>query len=136
MGISAYAVTRMADGTDKRVEDLSVGDIVRNAMSGGGVAVSKHWQGPAVGMFRIAADNDIMLDLTADQKVLTAQGMLPAGEIKPGMVLQRIDGQNTCNEASPLMGDFMVYDIALERDNASGTLTLSANGFIVGDMYA
>lgn len=136
MGISAYAVTLMADGREVRVEDLAVDDSLRNALSGEGVTIRKHWQGPAVGMFRIAADNGRMLDLTADQKVLTSEGMLPAGEVKPGMILQCIDKQASCTEASFLRGDFMVYDIALAKDDASGAPALSANGFIIGDMYA
>ncbi len=134
MGISAYAMAVLADGTEKRIEDLTIGDVVRNPLSGKDGTIRKYWQGPAVGMFRITAGNGKMLDLTADQKVMTAQGMIPAGDVKIGTILQCADGQILCTEASALPGDFMVYDIALTQDDMISAL--SVNSFIVGDMYA
>lgn len=130
MGISAYAAVTVADGTEKRAEDVVSGDSLLDASGGTALSVRKVWQGPAVGMFRIALTGGRMLDLTGDQKIMTAGGLVAADRIQPGTQIQTMDGYAVCGEAYGLPGDFMVYDIVPE--NPAAAPCIAANRILVG----
>ena len=127
MGMSAYTMISMADKTLKRAEDLAVGDSVLNPATGGSAAVTRVLNSPGVGMTGITGGNGSVLHVTGDHMIQSGAAMLPAEHIRPGSKLTSASGEIPCTEASPLPGDFMVYDIKL--DNAS---SLFANGFVVG----
>lgn len=130
MGISAYAAVTLADGTEKRAEDVAAGDSLLETNSGTSLSVRKVWQGPAVGMFRVALASGTMLDLTGDQKIMTASGLVAAGQIQPGTQIRTLDGYAVCGEAYALPGDFMVYDIVPE--NPATAPYIAANRIWVG----
>ena len=130
MGLSAYTMILAADGTEKRAENIVPGDMVKNPFTGKDQAVRKVWQGPAVGMFRIAADDGGTLDLNEDHAVLTGGGLMKAAQIQAGTVLRTAAGTARCVEATRLLGDFMVYDVVLEDDGSQPGLI--ANGYCVG----
>lgn len=130
MGLSAYALVLMADGTEKRAENMEAGDMVADPVAGGGRRVKKIWQGPGVGMFRITAANGAALDLTEDHPVLCGGSPTPAGNVAVGATLGSRDGAVSCSGAERLMGDFMVYDIVMEDGGAQALLL--ASGMIVG----
>ena len=135
MGLSAYTRILTADGREKRAEDLAAGDVLRDPVSGHELRIVKIWNGPAVGMFRIAADNAAILDLTEDQPVMTEQGMVAAGGLIPGAILVEPVGLTACTETTRLPGDFMVYDPVVESpDDISPCL--AANGLVVGTARA
>lgn len=130
MGISAYAVVGMADGSEKRAEDIEAGDRLADPISGGAFTVGKIWQGPGVGMIRVAAQNGDDIDLTEDQNLLVGDGRVAAGQVAPGSPLRTRDGLTVCTGTERLMGDYMVYDIVPE--GGAGGASLCANGFAVG----
>ena len=130
MGLSAYALVLMADGTEKRAENMEAGDMVADPVTGGSRRVRKIWQGPGVGMFRITAANGATLDLTEDHPVLCGGSASPVGNVAVGAPLGSRDGAVACTGAERLMGDFMVYDIVME-DGGDQALLL-ANGIVAG----
>lgn len=127
MGISAYSGIALPEGTTVRAEDVAPGDLLANPLAGGTLTVKKVWQGPGVGMFRIAAAG-ALLDLTGDQAVLTAAGPLEARQVRPGTLLVTAAGQAACTEAAPIMGDYMVYDIV---PDSAASPCIAANGFLL-----
>lgn len=131
MGISAYSMVSLADGEQKRAEDLAAGDRVANPLTGNAVAVRKVWQGPGVGMIRITVADGTVFDATGDQRLLAGGAMTPAGQVRAGAPLRTVAGDVPCADASPLPGDYMVYDVVLE-DDAGGAPCIAANGLIVG----
>lgn len=131
MGISAYAIAVADDGIEVRIADINVGDSLREAVSGKQAQVLNVWQGPAVGMFHIEALNGSSVDLTEDHRLLTERGPVWANEIKPKMKLRCGEGWIECVAASPLHGDFMVYDVKLQKV-AGEDAWLLVNGLVVG----
>lgn len=131
MGVSAYTKILTFDGTEKRAEDLAIGDSLRDPVSGQTLPIVKIWQGPAVGMFRIATDNGAVLDLTEDQLVVTEFGIAMANQIVPGSILVAPVGLTACTESARLPGDFMVYDLVVESPEDISPC-VAANGLLVG----
>lgn len=131
MGVSAYTMIRTGDGTEKRAEDLTPGDVVFDPVSNMPVSLRKVWQGPAVGMYRLALDNGLSIDLTEDHLVLAETGLLAAKDVAPGAAVRMADGFARCIEAAPLLGDYMVYDLVAETDGGVKPCML-ANGVIAG----
>ena len=129
MGFSAYALVRMADGSEKRAENIEKGDRVADPLTGGSFTVKNVWQGPGVGMFRVTGANGTDLDLTEDQVLVTGGGPVRANQITPGAILRLEQGTTSCSGAERLMGDFMVYDIVPAADTG-GPAHLAANGLI------
>ncbi len=126
MGLSAYAGIRTPEG-EKRAEDCAAGDAVVNAADGSAARIAQSLNSPGVGMVRVFAEGEILLDLTGDHPVLTASGPVAAGSLAPGVPLRTAGGLALCTGVEPLMGDYMVYDIALEGGGA-----LFAGGLAVG----
>ncbi|MCC8189649.1 MAG: Hint domain-containing protein [Planctomycetes bacterium] len=122
MGLSAYSSITCADGAGKRAEDMASGDLVWDPLAGAPAPVRTVWSGPAVGMYRITADNGQILDLTEDHALVTAAGLVQAGDIRPGQTLVVPGGTVRCTESVRLPGDFKVYDIVTA---AGGTLLVS-----------
>ena len=135
MGLGAYILVRDAQGLDKRVEDVRQGERMFDPVSGIGRAVTKIWQGPAVGMYRIVLENDSLLDLTEDHAVMTADGLLPANRIATGTMVLAEGGYSRCVEATPLPGDFMVYDLVVDAKDG-GMPCLLAGGAVAGAIAA
>lgn len=127
MGLGAYMRLRTADRSEKPAEMVTAGDLPREAVSGDAVSVRTVLNGPGVGMYRVVTHGGAVLDLTEDHTVLTNEGPLPAGDVRPGLPLLTPGGTDACAEAGPLAGDYMVYDIVLE-----GGGFLVANGIFVG----
>lgn len=131
MGISAYANVVTVAGDTIRAADASVGDILREALSGKGLRILDIWQGPAVGMFHLDTLDGPSIDLTEDHRLYTDRGYQWAGEIKVGSLLRTPMGWSECCAAERLAGDFMVYDIKLEKVGLDDSW-LIANGLMVG----
>lgn len=129
MGLSAYAMIAMADGGEKRVEDLEPGDLVREAATGLAAAVTNIWQGPAVGMVRLHCDDGSMLDLTGDSLVVGASGPAAVAETAAGSPLLASGRTTVCADVEALPGDYMVYDVTL--DSPASIPCLAANGIAV-----
>jgi hypothetical protein len=127
MGISAYSNVRAIDGGERRADAILAGDELFDPLAETMVTVRKIWEGPAVGMMRITADNGTVLDLTEDQTVLTDVGRMAAGKLAAGIALQTPDGWTYCSDAHPLMGDYMVYDISLDKGDC-----ILVNGVMIG----
>ena len=120
----------LPDLAGKRADSLVGGDVVREAMTGAAVRVVDVHANPAVGMTRIGAENGAILDLTGDHLILTAGGMIRAGEAMPGTLLAIPGGTSPCIEATSLMGDYKVYDAVLGPE-AGGQPCIVANGLVV-----
>lgn len=129
MGLSAYAMIAMADGSEKRAEDLERGDLVREAATGVAAAVTKIWQGPAVGMVRLHCDDGTMLDLTGDSLVAGASGPAAVAGTAAGSPLLATGRTAVCADVEMLPGDYMVYDVTL--DSPASVPCLAANGIAV-----
>lgn len=129
MGLSAYTMVRMEDGSEKRAEDVVVGDRLYEPVSGGSARVERILSGPGVGMCSVALANGEVLHLTGDQPVLTVQGAVAAGDLRQGMQLQTVAGPVACAEAASLMGDYMVYDLNVSAEQAA--TYLAANGVVL-----
>lgn len=129
MGLSAYAMITTADGGQKRAEDIVAGDLLREALTGQPLVVTTTLNGPGVGMVRVTTENEIILDVTGDQNLLTDAGMLAANRLAPGVGLRLADSFVKCRDVQTLMGDYMVYD--LEVENAPDlTPWVLANGLV------
>lgn len=128
MGVSAYGMVLLADGSLKRAEDLQIGDLIRNALSGHPVAVRQVWQDPGVGMIRLTADNGELLDVTEDTVFLVETGLASVDRIPPGTPLRTDAGTARCTDASAMMGDYMVYDIVLDGADA---VFIIVKGFVI-----
>lgn len=131
MGISAYANIVTAAGDTIRAGDASEGDSLREALSGKALRILNIWQGPAVGMFHIETLDGVSIDLTEDHRLCTDRGVQWATEIRVGARLRTATGWTECSAAHPLSGDFMVYDIKLEKTSGEDPW-LVANGLVVG----
>jgi hypothetical protein len=131
MGISAYANLAAADGGTIRAGDVKVGDILREALTGKALRVLNVWQGPAVGMFHLDTLDGASLDLTEDHPLDTDRGCLWACEVTVGVRLRTPAGWTECCLAERLAGDFMVYDIKLEKHGLEDSW-LIANGLAAG----
>lgn len=127
MGLSAYSMIRMADGTEKRVEDLDAGDVVFDPIQGRSATVSSVSGGPGVGMTGIETATGRVLHLTGDHPVHTETGIVQAETIRRGNRLPGVDGLASCTDADALAGDFKVYDVRGE-----GLSGLLVNGLVVG----
>ena len=131
MSLSAYTMIATADGGQKRAEDIVAGDILREALTGQNMVVTTTLNSPGVGMVRVTTENDIILDVTGDQNLLTDAGMLAANRLAPGTGLRMADGFVKCRDVQAIMGDYMVYD--LEVENAPDlTPWALANGLVAG----
>ncbi len=128
MGVSAYTMIRMADGSDKRAEDVAKGDAVFDPHSGGSVQLGRVLNSPGVGMFTLMDDQNNRLDATGDQRILTAAGFVQVDSIRAGTLLKTGNGIVRCQEVFQLPGDFMVYDFATDSDEPC----IYANTFIIG----
>lgn len=125
MGLSAYAGVRTPSG-EKRAEDIAAGDAVLDGAGGGEARVTKTLNSPGVGMVRVCAEGDVILDLTGDHAVLTAAGAVAAGTLASGTLLRTATGFARCTGVEAMMGDYMVYDITVDGGGA-----LVAGGILV-----
>ncbi len=128
MGVSAYTMIRMADGSDKRAEDVSKGEAVFDPHSSGGVQLGQVLNSPVVGMFTLMYEQNNLLDATGDQRILTDAGFVTGDSIRVGALLKTANGLVRCQEVLQLPGDFMVCDFATDSDEPC----LYANTFIIG----
>lgn len=128
MGLSAYGTVLAADGGEKRVEEIDVGDRLLDAASGGVAVVRDVWRGPGVGMMRLTARSGEVLDVTGDQFVLTLAGPVAAAQAAPGAHLRTYAGATDLSGAAAIPGDYMVYDVELEPAGAF----ILVNGIAVG----
>lgn len=135
MGLGAYCEVLTANGAGKRAENITPDDIVFEAMTGAAVSVKKVYNGPAVGMHRIAADNGAVVDLTEDHAVLTVAGLVEAGRVRVGDMLQTGSGPVRCGESQGLLGDYNVYDISVQTGSEISPC-LSVNGLVVAALKA
>ena len=115
MGLSPYAMILTATGEEKRIEDFRPGDLVYEALTGRSLEVVNSLNSPGVGMMRIRAEGDIILDLTGDQNVLTDSGMLSVQRITAGTGVRVKDGFARCTGVEAILGDYMVYDLVVEN---------------------
>lgn len=130
MGMAAYAGVLTSDGMEKRAEDFQAGDLVFEALTGQPLEVINSLNSPGVGMVRIMAEGDIILDLTGDHNILTDAGMVAAHRVAAGAGLRARDGFVKCTGVETLMGDYMVYDIQVVTEPGAEPWVV-ANGVVV-----
>lgn len=116
MGMSAYTLLTTVAGDLKRAEDIVAGDELKEALTGQTMVVVTTLNSPGVGMVRVTAEDDTLLDVTGDQNLLTDSGMLAANRLVPGTWLRTAAGFVKCLRVEPLMGDYMVYDLEVESE--------------------
>lgn len=115
----------MADGTQKIVENIRIGDLVKT--DGGIVKVTNMWSGKEEECLLVRADNGRELIMTKSHPVLTAEGWKQAGELICGDVLKTESGGAAVCEIERVPKTVTVYN------PETGGKIIYANGFAVGD---
>lgn len=129
MGLSPYTGILTPAGEEKRIGNIVAGDRVREDLSGAALVVADNLNSPGVGMVRVHAGADTILDLTGDQYLLGDSGKIAANRVAPGTILRSATGYAQCHSVEPLMGDYMVYDL-VPADTPGGAWIV-ANGLVV-----
>ncbi len=127
MGLSAFCLIRMADGSEKYARDLAVGDAVFDPVSGTAASVTAVFDGPGVGMIGIETEHGGVIHVTGDHPIHTEAGAVRAEQVRVGDRLRVEGGVAACGAAGAVPGDFKVHDVRGE-----GLGGLLANGVMVG----
>ena len=127
MGLSAFCMIRMADGSEKRAQDLAAGDMVFDPVSGRAATVTAMLDGPGVGMIGLETEAGSVIHVTGDHLIRTEAGAVRAEQVRAGDRLLAACGVTVCAAAEAVPGDFKVYDVRGE-----GLAGLLANGIVVG----
>lgn len=128
---------RLADGTDKVIEDIAAGDEVLNPVTGKAVKVKSLVESPeAQPVIEIEfAGGKIRVSQT--HPMLTDQGIVPAFAVQAGMQLKS-DGELRAVQSAqelPLAFNQRVLNITLDADEDFDNHMLLADGVITGDLF-
>lgn len=126
--VAAGSVVLMADGSERRVEDLRVGDMVSDGTSAHRV---EHIRGGADDVTVMITAGDRVLRVSPEHPVLTARGMVMACDVGAEDVLVTRDGEVSPDSAFQFLGRTDVYGISLEDGHR-----FVCNGFVIGDDHA
>ncbi|WP_368273655.1 Hint domain-containing protein [Enterocloster bolteae] len=119
----------MSDGTNRRIKDLRVGNIV-NGTSGENVRIENIWRGYEEELIELKLENEKQLSITKDHPIITNEGVVRAITIKAGDLLLTVEGYVKVVSVENIKYESNVYNLSLsDRDN-----TFWAEGIAVGDI--
>lgn len=123
--VAAGSMVLMADGSEKRVEDLAVGDMVSDGGSAHRVADVRRGSDDVTVMI---TSGDMALRVSTEHPVLTGRGMVRACDVRSDDVLVTADGEVAPDSAYHFVGTVDVYGVMLEDGHR-----FVCDGFVVGD---
>jgi len=128
----------MADGSLRNIEDVRVGDLVRNAKTGAPVKVGKMIAGAeALPLIRFGFDGTTVTTSQA-HPVLTGTGLKPANQLKKGDTVFDAQGHPhpiSILETLPIKEGQIVINVDLEAASSDANeRLLISDGIITGDI--
>lgn len=124
--LEASTLVTMADGSEKPIRDVTVGDQVETM--DGAATVTDVVRGSEKELIHFETDDGTHLDVTEHHPLLTAQGVKRADAVVVGEELCGVQNRKTVRFRYPKMDDFEVYNLILD-----GSSMFVANGLLVGD---
>lgn len=119
---------RMADGSQKMINEIAIGNMVRTP-EGGSKKVVNVWTGPRAEILHIETDGGAVINLTDTHPVMTKEGLKPACALTLDDQLLMEDGQyQKIQFFNTLSYDRFVYNLDLEDGH-----TFICDDFVVGD---
>ncbi len=121
----------MADGIEKPINEIKIGDAVYQAQQGTAV-VSNIFSGSEQSLCVVTLACGSVLKLTAEHPVLSEKGFVRAEELTPGDTVQGKDALQTVASIHTEEYDGLVYNLALD----SQSHLMVCEGVLVGDYFA
>ncbi len=134
MPLPAHVKIMLADCREEPVAQLQAGDHLREALTGQAAPLAAVAAGPGVGIVRLTTQSGLFLDCTEDHPVLTDQGLMPAGSLRPGDRVIVPGGMDVCIGNERLLGDFKVYETLLAANGPAAPSyppCVVANGVVI-----
>lgn len=135
--LSSNTFITMADGQQKKINDIQCGDKIISGLANETATVSNIWRGPEANLLFIYAENGDILEATSEHPVYvkTESGFkikrakdITINENLLFLKNGNIENSRVINIAVTPYND-LVYNLSLENSNS-----FYANGFLVGDM--
>lgn len=116
----------MADGEQRRADQIQIGDLVRNG-DGGSAEVKKVLTGHEAKLYKISTPHR-SIRMTPDHTVCTEQGLLPAIDLSVGMKIRTVEGLESVVAVEWTNYEDKVYNFELAEETI-----LIGNGLLIGD---
>ncbi len=113
MSLSGKTRIRMADGTNKEIKDLYIGDMI-SSKDYARIHIRDIIRGMEAEICHLETKNGSNLEATRDQLILTEDGVKAIGEITIGDKIIGIDGLEIISNIRIEKYNDSVYDILLE----------------------
>lgn len=113
MSLSGKTRIRMADGTNKEIKDLYIGDMI-SSKDYARIHIRDIIRGMEAEICHLETKNGSNLEATRDQLVLTEDGLKAIGKIEIGDKLLTSDGTETIEAIYLKEFNDYVYDIILD----------------------
>jgi len=127
--LNENTMVMMADGSNRRIKDLRIGDMVERTM-GGTCRIENIWRGYEEELIELKLENEKQLSITKDHPIITDKGVVRAITIKAGDLLLTVDGYEKVVSIEIIKYESNVYNLELgDPDNY-----FWAGGIAVGDM--
>lgn len=114
MSLSGKTRIRMADGTNKEIKDLYIGDMI-SSKDYEHIHIRDILRGMEEQICHLETKNGSNLEATRDQLILTEDGLKAIGKIEIGDKLITSDGTETIEAIYSKEFNDSVYDIILEN---------------------
>ena len=122
----------MADGSKKRISEISIGEMIMQPEDGRPVKVQNIWKGMEEALILIRTEEGDVVRMTKEHPVYQGNGFIRAGELKPGDTVYGEAGRKlTVAAAGTAPYGGFVYSLELEHGGGGGRML--ANGIVVGD---
>jgi hypothetical protein len=130
----------MADGSLKRVEQISLNDHVANPLTGGYGIVVRVTRGPekSKGLYEVGFGKSDYVAVTSKHPFMTRQGMRQADELKIGDEIAVKGGYRALTHVSrrPASDNQNVYNFAIATGKDGETAHMvEADGIVTGDLF-
>ncbi len=119
----------MADKSQKPVEQICIGDSVRNPE--GCFRIKNVWKGVEDSYIELATEDGRQLSVTKDHPILTVEGWKPAKEIQKDTEILTEDGNRKVKAVKEVKARITVYNFSL--DETAKEHSIFAEGILVGD---
>lgn len=128
---------RMADGSDRQISEIEIGDQVLNPLTGKSVRVKRTTKGPEIYPLVVVKVGDDTVRVTRQHPMLTTKGVKAAWYLSESDQIQDVNGR--WRQVDRITHEVTRYPVVnIEIDTASADPVdhaLLANGVITGDLY-
>lgn len=106
----------MADMRQKKIQDISIGDLVLNEQ-GNFTSVSNIWTGIEANIYSMSLANGIVLKASKELPVMTEEGLKPMKDLQIGDTVKSLEGMQTIISIDEIVYNEKVYNLTLDSDS-------------------